>query len=216
MPKKWASRVRLENSFSSFSDVHSGVPQGSVLGPLLFLIYINDLPSVVMHSKLKLFADDCKLYFCTKTHHERDALQSDLSQVQDWCERHQLSLALSKCSILHLGPRTNIHHEYSLGGKALPSTQCIRYLGVIVSTDLRFTEHCNNIAHSAGQKTRVILNSFVNRNPKFLMQMYKTFVRSRLEYASQVWNPSLKQDIVSLESVQFRGNSPSIYQTWEL
>ncbi len=158
-------RVRVEEGYSEYAPVTSGVPQGSVLGPLLFIIYINDLPKVVSHSKLSLFADDCKLYLCVKTVEERDHLQFDLSQVHDWCNVHQLVLAIPKCLILHLGPRTNPGFEYRIGQSVLPSTQYTRDLGVLVSSDLRFTDHCNSIAHSAGVQRRMRFDCVLHRNP---------------------------------------------------
>ncbi len=197
-------RVRVDDKYSEYATVTSGVPQGSVLGPLMFLIYINDLPKVIVHSKLKLFADDGKLYLCVGHVEQRENLQSDLVKVQAWCDTHQLQLAILKCSVLHLGPRTNPNHQYNLHGTNLESTTCIRDLGVLVSADLKFTEHCNAIAQSAAVKVGMILNCFMNRRPEFLTLMYKVFVRSRLEYASPVWNPSLKQNINTLESVQHR------------
>ncbi len=197
-------RVRVEESYSSYNNVTSGVPQGSVLGPLLFLIYINDLPQVVRHCKMKLFADDCKLYLCVRSIEDAGLLQEDLQEVWGWCNRHQLVLALMKCSVLHLGPRNNPCLDYSIGGTALPTSSCIRDLGILISQDLRFTEHCNNIAQSAGVKLNMIFNCFVNRNSQFLSQMYKTFVRSKLEYASSTWNPTMLRNIDTLESVQRR------------
>ncbi len=204
--KAWLSgrkqRVRIDDSYSSSADVGSGVPQGSVLGPLLFLIYINDLPKAVSHCKLKLFADDCKIYLCVQTVAQKEFFQSDLAAIKEWCDANQLSLAIIKCSILHLGPRANPRYTYVLGGSELPATNCVRDLGVLISPDLRFTEHCNNVAHSAAVKTNLVFNSFCNRSPSFLLQLYKTFVRSRLEYATPVWSPGTLQNIETVESVQ--------------
>ncbi len=195
-------RVRVNDSYSSSSPVQSGVPQGSCLGPLLFLLYINDLPQVIREAKLSLFADDCKLYFFARHTHQRTVLQEALSAVMTWCDRNQLVLALAKCSILHLGPRSNPRESYSVDGVVLPSHTCVRDLGVLVSSDLRFSEHCSNIAQLASTKVNMIFNCFLNRKTTFLVHLYKTYVRSRLEYASQVWNPSLERNIRVLESVQ--------------
>ncbi len=206
--KAWLSgrkqRVRVEESYSPYSHVSSGVPQGSVLGPLLFLIYVNDLPRVVHQCKLKLFADDCKLYFGVKTANDGRLMQFDLCKVFEWCDKHQLTLAIVKCFIVHLGPRINPRESYSINGIPLRTNECMRDLGVLVSGNLRFTEHCNTIAHSAGIKMSMIFNCFANRNSEFLIQMYKVFVRSKLEYASQAWNPTTLRNIDVLESVQRR------------
>jgi len=195
-------RVRVDQTFSDYDPVTSGVPQGSVLGPLLFLIYINDLPSVTRHSTVKMFADDSKLYFTAKTTENRQCLQEDLDRIHEWATVHQLALAVQKCTVLHLGA-TNPNQAYSLNGTQLPENEvCVRDLGVLVSKDLRFSEHCSKISNQAQIKLNMIFNSFRNRNIPFLVKLYQSFVRSRLEYAIQVWNPIIKRDIDIIESVQ--------------
>ena len=204
--KSWLTnrvqRVRVNETFSEYAMVKSGVPQGSVLGPLLFLIYINDLPSAITSSSIQLFADDCKLFLSVHDITSKEDLQSDLENVHRWCETNQLTLATSKCTVLHLGRRTNPQYTYVLDSQPLPSLTCARDLGVLISDDLNFTEHCNTIANGATWKANMIYNCFKSRRLEFLLFMYKVYVRSRLEYATTVWSPSLVRDINKIESVQ--------------
>jgi hypothetical protein len=106
--------VKVNGVTSSWNDVTSGVPQGSVLGPILFLVYINDLPDCVDSGKLTIFADDTKLYFRMKSSDNFDDMQSAIDRVYDWAKSCQLEIALSKCSILHLGSR-NPGRVYQFG-----------------------------------------------------------------------------------------------------
>ena len=166
------------------------------------MIYINDLPTVVANSSLQLFADDCKLYVSAKTDADQDRLQADLSRVHLWCKENQLSLATNKCTVLHIGGRSNPHLQYSLENNILPVVTCMRDLGVLIGGDLRFSEHCSKLAHTASRIVNTIFCAFQNRQPGFLLQMYKVFVRSKLEYASQVWSPGHIKNILLIESVQ--------------
>ena len=106
-------RVFIGDSYSEWCKVESGVPQGSVLGPLLFLLYINDLPKVVKHSSIKLFADDTKIYRKSTSLDDRELLQEDLNEISKWCNTWHLSLNLEKCVAVYLG-RTNVCHKYSV------------------------------------------------------------------------------------------------------
>ena len=103
--------VSVGDSFSSYADVSSGVPQGSVLGPILFVLFINDLPSCVRFSKIFLFADDVKLYLQVKSDADFDQLQSDILTVPTWFSDNLLSVAAPKCKIFHLCSRFNLQYQ---------------------------------------------------------------------------------------------------------
>jgi len=195
-------RVRVNSVYSEYVTVTSSVPQGSVIGTLLFLIFINDLPEVVQDSSVALFADDSKLYFSAKKQEDRQKLKDDLERVFQWANRHQLSLALHKCEVLHLGARNNPRDAYSINGIELGSPDCIRDLGVIMSSDMRFSEHCSKIASTALTKVNMIFKSFQSRHIPFLVTLFKTFVLPQIEYACQVWSPNILRDVDILESVQ--------------
>ena len=133
-------RVVINGNMSSWMCVLSGVPQGSVLGPLLFLIFINDIDNGLSSEILK-FADDTKLFRKVNNSGDSVALQSDLDKLVDWSQRWQMSFNASKCKVLHLG-RSNRNHQYSMNGVFLDSVEDERDLGVNISTSLK---PCSNV-----------------------------------------------------------------------
>ena len=195
-------RVKIDGAKSSFRNVTSGVPQGSVLGPLLFLIYINDLPQVVQTATVKLFADDCKLYMAfQRKSSNRHIFQTEIDNIKVWADNNQLNIAFEKCQILHLG-YGNPLHDYYFGETPIPSVNTIRDLGVEISRDMKFHVHINQIVKSATAIANQSQRCFMLKNKTFLTKMFKIFVRPKLEYASQVWNPVYIGDINRLERVQ--------------
>ena len=201
--KDRTQRVRINQSFSESQTVLSSVPQGTCLGPLLFIMYINELPKIVENTSLFLFADDCKLHICYKRGAPTNGLQTDLDKIFLWSESMQLKLALSKCSILHLGRRPpNLKIDYELDHIKLDSADVMRDLGVMVDSELKFSQHCATIVKKASMRMNCIFQSFETRDTQFLLQMFKTYVRPTLEYASSCWSPYLAKDIKIVESVQ--------------
>jgi hypothetical protein len=134
-------RVSINKTFSDWVDVSSGVPQGSVLGPVLFLIYINDI-DIDLISRLSKFADDTKLYNSVSTDQDRVGLQSDLDKLHEWSKKWQMKFNVDKCSVVHLG-KNNVHHSYKLGKFDLKSSKRERDLGVIVDCTGKWGNHCN-------------------------------------------------------------------------
>ena len=204
--------VNINGSVSNPVSVTSGVPQGSVLGPLLFLIYINELPDVVKNCKIKLFADDSKIYFMGKKGELANLLQDDLERVFEWCDSVQLSIALEKSAVLHLGSSHNPRANFVISNHAIPSVEEIKDLGVIMSSDFKFSKHCNKIAKNAYSVMHGIYRGFVSRDQTFLTNMYKTYCRPKLEYATPVFNPCSIENIKTLEGVQrcFTRRIPSV------
>ena len=123
-------RVKVKDCLSQWADVTSGVPQGSVLGPILFLIYVNDMPSEIQNV-CKLFADDAKL-FCRITK-EPSTLQSDIESLYTWSKRWQLPFNVEKCKILHIG-KSNPKHNYYMNGRILEKIETQNDLGVLMDT----------------------------------------------------------------------------------
>ena len=129
-------RVVVNDSRSSWADVTSGIPQGSLLGPMLFIIYINDMPTSVL-SSIYLFADDAKVYRNISSNDDPPTLQHDLQQLEKWSERWQLRFNSNKCKVMHLG-RQNPRQNYTMGGTTLATTTSEKDLGVYVDTELTF------------------------------------------------------------------------------
>jgi len=195
--------VRVDSCLSEAKEVSSGVPQGTLLGPLLFLIYINGIDSVIERSTIAIYADDCKVFSSFDKNEPRAALQNDLTNISTWSNSMQLNLSLPKCTVLHIGPRNRgIDFEYSLGDVVLDSVPHIKDLGITVTSDLKFSAHCLTIARKASQKASCIIRFFETKDPLFLFQMFCVYCRPILEYASPAWNPHLKKDVVLLERVQ--------------
>ena len=194
-------RVRINEYFSQWCDLSSGVPQGSVLGPLLFILFINDLTDVVNYCSVKLYADDAKLYLSFDRDETPDHLKDDLAAVAEWADTWQLTIAFHKCYVMHLG-HSNPKTTYGIGGVDFPSVDSVKDLGVTFSSSLKFSEHCGLIAKKAFYHVNLIFRNFISRDPAFLTAMFSTYVRPHLEYGSAVWNPHLLGDIRQVESVQ--------------
>jgi len=136
-------KVVLEGQSSSWAPVSSGVPQGSVLGPLLFLLYINDLPDCVTSSTTRLFADDTVIYRRITSHGDADALQSDINALQQWTDTWLMQFNASKCQVLRVTlKRKPVQTSYTISGQALEEVDLAKLLGVDIDSKLTF----NNLA----------------------------------------------------------------------
>lgn len=195
-------RVNLGNTSSSWHEVFSGVPQGSVLGPILFLIYINDL-DCNLTAKVNKFADDTKLGNTVDNPEEIEMLQFDLDKLFSWAQDWQMQFNIDKCAVIHLG-HNNSFNEYKMGNNTLKSVTNERDLGVIIDSTLKFSEHCNKIVKEANSSLGLIKRTIKSRNKDVIFRLYKSLVRPKLDYCAQVYHPYLKRDIVNIEKVQHR------------
>ena len=204
-------RVSVIGSMSRERDVTSGVPQGSVLGPLLFLIYINSI-AANLACNYKIFADDLKLYACIHQHPNHDQLpavpdiQSDIDNLFNTSTSWGLKMNAKKCAVLRfcrsLGDTFPV--QYYLNGCAIPAVSSHTDLGVIVDTDLKFHRHIRSVAHKAGGLAQNFLKSTVCREPEFMLYLLTVHIRPIIEYCSCVWNTGYLGDLRLLESVQRR------------
>ena len=197
-------RVCINDKFSNTVPVTSGVPQGSVLGPVLFIYYINDLPEAI-NSDLKIFADDTKTFSEIKTTEDRDALQNDLDLLVEWSEKWLLKFNSKKCKVLHIGKNNPKYKYYIRDGNQineLEETLCEKDLGVHVDNNLKFEEHIVLTVKKARRISGMINRAIFYKIPKIMLPLYKALVRSVIEYANTVWNPYLKKYINLIESVQ--------------
>jgi hypothetical protein len=200
--------VVLDNCFSSVTNVLSGVPQGSVLGPVLFLLFINDVTSICIgESKLKLFADDVKLYTSYNVNVTNCGnLQQSIDLLSSWAKSWQLCINISKCSVLsiHHNSKSFIHHPYYLNGTQLSNTSSVTDLGVLVDSRLTFNLHISNILTKATQRVGVFFRGFSSRHLDFMKKAFITYIRPSLEFNSNIWNPNNKYLIDKLENIQRR------------
>ena len=200
---KREQRVRYRNFYSSPIYPTSGVPQGSNLGPLLFLIFINDI-TVEVSCKALLFADDLKLFLEIKSEEDCMTLQNNIKHIAEYCKKNCLTLNKDKCYIVTYTKRHEpISFSYEVTGKSLVRKESIRDLGVIFDSRFMFVEHMYDIIAKAFK-----FYGFVYRNCneftslRALNNLYFTMIRSRLEYACIIWYPLCNTHITHLETVQ--------------
>ena len=195
--------VVMDRFFSPVAAVSSGVPQGSVLGPVLFILYINDIGSVCSgDTTMQLFADDAKLY-CNVTLNNGVSLQHSLDKLANWAAEWQLTINIGKCSVLAISaanrPRSSL---YFINGIAIPQRSEQVDLGVTITSCLSFDVHINKIVSKARLRTSTLFRGFVTRNLYIIRQAFIPNIRPILEYNSVVCNPSLTHLINAIESVQ--------------
>ena len=196
--------VVVDGKQSRTAPVTSGVPQGSVLGPILFLAYINDLPDNIT-SQVRLFADDTVVYAAISRMDDSLALQRDLDTLQTWENKWDMEFNPSKCQVLQITrARKPIPTSYYLHNQKLEVTDCARYLGVDISHNLSFNNHIDRICNSAN-KTLGFLRRNLKTNDKQLKSIaFQATVRPVLEYCSSCWDPYTQRNISKLEMVQRR------------
>ena len=146
-------RVAVDGENSDWVSVDSGVPQGTVLGPTLFLAFINDLVRAAKHSQVRLFADDCVLYREVKNQEDCELLQADLENLEKWEEKWSMSFNPDKCNSISITRKRNkLCHSYKLHNQDLKQVSSTPYLGVELSSDLTWHDQINKVC-SKGNKT---------------------------------------------------------------
>ena len=199
--------VAVEGSSSNILQVLSGVPQGSVLGPLLFIIYLNDVVSCISaDSKISLFADDIALYRVINSPDNYADLQADIDAVNTCLTAKYLTLNPRKCCYMFLSRKRSLSNSppcLTLGNSALTCVTSYKYLGVLITSDLTWSAHISKICI----KTRKLIGILYRRFHKYsssdtLLKLYVSFIRPHLEYAAASWDPFLKKDIELIEDVQ--------------
>jgi len=196
--------VRLHNTLSDYIITTSGVPQGSHLGPLLFVIYLNDVHSCFLSSKFLLYADDLKLFNKIQNSSDTERLQADLNRFHDYCLSNKLFINYSKCNrITFTRNKNTINCQYTLGNNILTSVDKVKDLGVFLDAGLRYDEHISYIVNKSYKNLGFIIRICREfNNLKAIRTLYFSYVLSTLSYAAVVWSPKYKTYIDSLERIQ--------------
>ena len=193
----------MGDCISTEKDVASSIPQGSILGPVLFTIFINDLPGEV-NSFCKIFADDTKIYDKSMNFNR---FQEDLNHLQNWSDKWNLYFNVEQCKVLRVG-KNNPERDYNVKMKGVnrPLQKCEeeKDLGVIFDKDLSFDTHIQKSINKANQMIGLIKRTFSYLNKDTFLKLYKAMVRSHLEYGNVIWYPRLKRQSIEIERVQRR------------
>ena len=197
-------RVRVKESVSEWYDVGSGVPQGSILGPLLFNIYINDMIETEQKGSILLFADDAKIYKKITKVEDCEELQNCLNKVLEWFEKWDMKINADKCGIMKFNRSKITHLDYNINGKKIEEVKSARDLGVIFDNKLSFGEHIHNITSRAYKIMGLIKRNFDLMDRRAFICLYKALVRNQVEYASSVWSPYRIGINKEIEKVQRR------------
>ncbi|GAB0176519.1 mitochondrial enolase superfamily member 1 [Grus japonensis] len=187
---------------SRWRSVTSGVPQGSVLGPALFNIFVNSIDSGIECTLIK-FADDNKLYGVVNMPEGWDAIQRDLDKLKKWAHVNLMRFNKAKCKVLHMG-RGNSWYQYRLGNEGIESSSVEKVLGVLVDEMLDMTHQCALAAQKANHVLSCIKRSVTSRSREGILPLYSALVRPHLEDCIQLWGPQYKRDMELLERVQRR------------
>ena len=195
-------RTVIRDNFSTWKEVTSGVPQGSVIAPIMFLIYVNDMPNGIS-SYMNMFADDAKIMKCIKDKSSCEELQQDMDKLYDWSQKWKMEFNAKKCHVLEIGKSDRRPNwQYKMGNGNISKASQEKDLGVIIQDDLSPEKHINKIT---GETFRLITNikvAFNYLDEEMLRKLIVSKIRPRLEYAAVVWSPHLKKHIVKLERVQ--------------
>ena len=211
-------KVKVGKALSQELAVISGVPQGSVLGPFLFLLFINDLPNIFeVNVDAKLFADDLKAYNLDDYKLNPNSIQTSLDALVCWANTWQLQLAVPKCGSLLLksSPSFTDHCDLLINNTILPAMVTVKDLGVVIDCDLSFRNHISEIISKAKQRIYLLFKSFSSKNISLMVFAYKVYVLPILEYGSVVWSPCRLGEIDRLEDVQ-RYYTKRLESLWSL
>ena len=194
--------VVVNGKKSEPAHVKSGVPQGTVLGPALFIIYMNNITEVVNSTIIKMFADDSKLISSVKSPEDRNKIITDLTALINWTENNSMQFNDTKFQLLQIGPNKDLKLPYMHNNKEIKGSDHVRDLGVYISHDLSNKYQITEMTTQANNFASWLLRTFVTRDPEPMLLLLKTYIIPRVEYLSAVWNPHKIGEIQQIEAVQ--------------
>lgn len=205
--------VVIQGTNSNEAEVISGVPQGTVLGPILFLVYINDLESCIQDCIVSSFADDTRIKRRITRTSDVETLQAGVNSAGKWSQENNMSLHQHKFELLSHSsakpklitelPYSKQYSEYiTQNGQEIEAKPMVRDLGIHIRPDVSWTPHISIICDKARQMSAWVLSVFSDRSTTTMLTLYNAMIRSRLEYCSPLWSPSKISDIQALEGVQ--------------
>ena len=194
--------VVVDGHKSNPTKVMSGVPQGTVLGPALFILYMNNMTDFVNNTILKMFADDSKLTASIKNINDREKLLEDLKALVTWTDKNSMKFNEGKFQLLQIGADDSLKLPYQHGDINISKSTNVRDLGVSVSEDLTFNHHITEMISNATKFASWLLRTFYTRTKDVMLLFLKIYLISRLEYCSPVWCPYKIKDIEQIEAVQ--------------
>lgn len=195
-------RVSVNGELSDWIMVTSGIPQGSVLGPILFVVFINDMPDAIV-KLCKLFADDAKIYTSITSPNDKELLQKDIDALCEWSATWQLPFNIEKCNYMHIG-KEKTSHSYVMNQQILKNVVEEKDLGVTIDRSLKFHTHTSAAVKKANSILGLIRKSFVLLDEDTIPLLFKSMVRPHLEYGNVIWGPHFIGDMKAVERVQKR------------
>ena len=223
--KDRVQRVIINGQFSSWTEITAGVPQGSVLGPLLFLVFINDITTVVTNCNLRLFADDTCLFIEVDNRQQAAVLlNKDLHNIQKWSLDWLVTFNPLKTESMVIGLKQNKggHPGLYLHNTRINEVTKHKHIGLWLENNLSWHEHIHNISTKAEKKLNIIKQMKFKLARKTLEKLYFSFIRPILEYGDVVWQGASHSDLRKLDVIQveamrlvsgapFRSNIDSLY-----
>ena len=194
----------IRGTASEYREVTSGVPQGSVLAPLMFLIYVNDLgEDISVNSYISMFADDAKIQRKIRNENSCKELQEDIKKIKAWSEKWNMEFNVDKCHVVRFGTSSKRPvWQYKLGDETISSADKEKDLGVVINSKLEREDHINQVAGKAHNLLANMKIAFTYVDASMVRKIITTFIRPTLEYASVVWNPWMVKDIKKIERIQ--------------
>jgi hypothetical protein len=197
-------QIKIGLTKSTKAHMNNGIPQGSPLGPLLFSIFLNDITENITNSQVLLYADDLKVFRVVNNSNDNAMLQKDLDNISDWCRLNLMKINCNKTNFMSYTNKVQYYvSKYFICNNVVNKVDYIRDLGVTFDRNLRFDLHVYNIIQNTRKLIGFIFRQwYIFKNPSSYILLYKMLIRSKLEFASAVWNSITVTLSSSLEMVQ--------------